>query len=56
MAGVGRTTYKQATTILDKAPEPVIEATRKKELSINAAYQVTKLPEEKQAEISTRIE
>ena len=56
MAGVSASTYEHATTVLDKAPAPVIEATRKKELSINAAYQVTKLPEEQQAEISKRIE
>ena len=56
MAGVSASTYEHATTVLDKAPAPVIEATRKKELSINAAYEVTKLPEEKQAEISKRIE
>ena len=56
LAGVSGKTYEHATTVLDKAPEPVIEATRKKELSINAAYQVTKLPEEQQAEISKRIE
>ena len=56
LAGVSGSTYEHATAVLDKAPEPVIEAARKKELSINAAYQVTKLPEEQQAEISARIE
>ncbi len=56
MAGVSASTYEHATVVLDKAPEPVIEATRNKELSINAAYQVTKMPEEQQAEISKRIE
>ena len=56
LAGVSHKTYEHATTVLDKAPEPVIEAARKKELSINAAYQVTKLPEEQQAEIAGRIE
>ena len=56
LAGVSHNTYEHATAVLDKAPEPVIEATRKKELSINAAYQVTKMPEEQQAEISKRIE
>ena len=56
MAGVSGKTYEHATTVLDKAPEPVIEATRWKELSINAAYGVTKLPEEQQAEIASRIE
>ena len=56
LAGVSGSTYEHATAVLDKAPEPVIEATRNKELSINAAYQVTKMPEEQQAEISKRIE
>ena len=56
MAGVSRKTYEHAATVLDKAPAPIVEATRKKELSINTAYEVTKLPEEKQTEISKRIE
>ena len=55
LAGVSGKTYEHAVAVLDKAPKPVIEAARKKELSINAAYQVTKLLEEKQAEISARI-
>ncbi len=55
MAGVSGKTYEHATAVLDKAPEPVIEATRNKELSINAAYEVTKLPEEQQTEIAERI-
>lgn len=56
MAGVGHTSYERATKVLDKAPEPVIDATRRKELSINAAYGVTKLSEEQQMEIASRIE
>ena len=55
LAGVSRKTYEHATVILDTAPEEVIQATRKDELSINAAYAVTKLPEEKQQEVSRRI-
>ncbi len=55
MAGVSRKTYEHAATILDKAPEPVVEATRNSELSINAAYEVTKMPEDKQREVSDRI-
>ena len=55
MAGVSGKTYDHAVTVLDKASEAVIEATRRKELSINAAYGVTKLPEEQQAEIASRI-
>ena len=55
MAGVGHSTYEHATVVLDNAPEEVIQATRQNELSINAAYEVTKLPEEKQQEVSRRI-
>ena len=56
MAGVSGSTYKHAATVLDKAPTPIVDATRKKQLSINTAYEVTKLPEDKQTEISERIE
>ena len=56
MAGISRSTYEHATAVLDEAPESVIEATRRKDLSINAAYEVTKLPESQQAEIAKRIE
>ena len=56
MAGVSGSTYEHATAVLENAPEPVVEAARNKELSINAAYEVTKMPEEKQAEVAERIE
>ena len=56
MAGVSGRTYERATAIIDNAPEPVKEAVRKQELSINAGYEATKLPPEKQSEIATRIE
>ena len=55
MAGVSGKTYEHATAVLDEAPQEIIEATRNNELSINAAYEVTKLPEEKQQEVSNRI-
>lgn len=55
MAGVSGSTYEHATAVLDKAPAPVVEATRKKELSINSAYEVTKLPQEQQQEVTERI-
>ena len=55
MAGVSPSTYEHAAAVLDNAPVPVIEATRNAELSINAAYEVTKLPSEQQQEVSTRI-
>ena len=55
MAGVGHSTYEQATAVLDNAPKAVVEAARNNELSINAAYQVTKLPEEQQQLVAERI-
>ena len=55
LAGVSRKTYEHAAAVLDEAPEEIIQATRNSELSINAAYEVTKLPEEKQQEVSRRI-
>ncbi len=55
LAGVSRKTYEHATVVLDEAPEEVIQAARSNELSINAAYEVTKLPQEQQQEVSTRI-
>lgn len=55
MAGVSGKTYEHATAVLDNAPEPVIDATRKKELSINAAYEITRMDSDKQQEISDRI-
>ena len=56
MAGVSGSTYEHATAVLDKAPTAVIEAARKKEISINAAYEVTKMEPEKQQEIAERID
>ena len=56
LAGVSRKTYEHATAVLDEAPAPVVEATRKKELSINTAYNVTKMPKTQQAEIAQRIQ
>ena len=55
MAGVGHSTYEHATAVLDNAPDEVKQAVRKDELSINAAYEVTKLPQEQQQEVSERI-
>lgn len=55
LAGVSGSTYEHATKVLDEAPEPVVEAARNKEISINAAYEVTKMPEAQQTEIAERI-
>ena len=56
MAGTSGKTYEHAVTVLEKAPEPVVQATRQNEISINSAYQVTKLEPEEQQEIAERIE
>ena len=55
LAGVSHKTYEHATAVLDNAPELIVQATRNAELSINAAYEVTKLPQNIQQEVSTRI-
>ena len=56
MAGVSASTYEHAVEVINKAPAPVIEAVRKDELSINAAYAVTQMNTEEQLEVSQRIE
>ena len=56
MAGTSGKTYEHAIAVLEKAPEPVVQATRQNEISINSAYQVTKLEPEEQKEIADRIE
>lgn len=56
MAGVSGKTYEHAVTVIDKAPEAIVDAVRKDELSINAGYEVTKMQPEEQKEISERIE
>lgn len=55
LAGVSRKTYEHAAAVLDHAPAPVVDATRNSELSINAAYEVTKLPHEQQHNVADRI-
>ena len=55
IAGVSRKTYEHAAAVLNNAAEEVIQAARNQELSIDAAYQVTKLPQEAQQEVSERI-
>lgn len=56
MAGVGHTTYQKGTHILDNAPEPIKEAWKSETLSTDAAYQATKLPEERQRQIIDEAE
>lgn len=55
-AGVSHDTIAKVEKIEAEAPKPVIEASRKNELSVNAAYQVTKMEPEQQEEIAERIE
>ena len=38
MAGVSRKTYEHAVEVLDNAPEEVVQAVRKGDISINKAY------------------
>ena len=56
MAGVGHSTYEHAVEVLEKAPEPVVKAVRNDDLSINAGYEVTKMPEAERTEVAERIE
>jgi ParB family chromosome partitioning protein len=56
LANVSHDTIAKVEKIEKSAPEPIIEASRKGEISVNAAYQVTKLEPEQQEEIAQRIE
>lgn len=56
MAGISGKTYEHAVEVIEKAPEPVVQAARSNDLSINMAHQVTKLEPEKQQEIAERIQ
>lgn len=56
VAGVSHDTITKVEKIESDAPAPIIEASRKGEISVNAAYQVTKFAPEEKAEISTRID
>ena len=55
-AGVSHDTIAKVERIEEDAPAPVVQASRKGEISVNAAYQVTKLEPEQQQEIAHRIE
>ena len=55
MAGVSGKTYEHATEVMDNAPAPIVEAVRNNDVSINAAYEVTKLPAQVQQEAARRI-
>lgn len=55
-AGVSHDTIAKVEKIKEAVPEPIIQATRQNDISINSAYQVTKLEPEEQQEIAERIE
>jgi phage N-6-adenine-methyltransferase len=55
-AGVSTETIRKVETIEHKAPEPVVMASRKGDISVNSAYEVTKLEPQEQKEIAHRIE
>lgn len=55
-AGVSTETIRKVERIEEDAPEPVVTASRQGQISVNAAYQVTKLEQEEQEEIAHRIE
>jgi len=55
-AGVSGKTYEKGVHILDKAPEPIKQAWKSEALSTDAAYQATKLPEERQRKIIDEAE
>ncbi len=56
VAGVGSNTISRVETIKREAPEPIIQATRNNDISINMAHEFTKMPEEEKTEIVERIE
>lgn len=56
IAGVSHDTIAKVEKIEREAPEPIKQASRRGEISVNTAYQITKLPEEKRQEISDKAE
>lgn len=55
-AGVSHDTIAKVEKIESEAPAPVISASRRNDISVNTAYQVTKMKPEDQQEIAERIE
>lgn len=55
MAGVSGSTYERAVKVLNEAPQEIVDATRRGEMSINQAYQTVRREEKKQ-EVQKRIE
>ena len=55
-AGVSHDTIAKVEKIEEAAPSPIVQASRKGDISVNAAYQVTKMMQEEQEEIASRIQ
>lgn len=55
-ARVSHDTIAKVEKIEEAAPAPVVQASRKGDISVNAAYQVTKMMHEEQEEIASRIQ
>lgn len=55
-AGVSTETIRKVERIEEEAPQSIVEASRRGDISVNSAYQVTKLEPEKQQEIAERIQ
>ena len=55
-AGVSHDTIAKVEKIEESAPAPIVQASRKGDISVNAAYQVTKMMQEEQEEIASRIQ
>lgn len=56
IAGVSHDTIAKVESVEKNAPEPIKEASRRGEISVNAAYQATKLPQDRQEEIIKEAE
>ena len=56
VAGVSHDTIAKVEHIEEEAPVQVVEASRRGDISVNSAYQVTKLEPEEQREIARRLE
>lgn len=56
LANTSHNTVSKFEKVYTEAPSSVVEAARKGDLSIDSAYQVTKMEPEKQAEVVERIE
>lgn len=56
IANVSHDTIAKIEKIENEAPEAVVNASRKGDISINAAYEVTKLPKEEQKQLAKKLD